>query len=296
MVAILLFALAVGVGGNPFLALLLVVPMSLSFAYAFGLLTQMIPRSGGDYMLVSRVIHPAIGWMSVFCMTTAGLLSNAFFGLAVVTAGVVPLCVAVGLVADWPGLVLWAQGAGSSKGWLIFFGLLMFAFAGIIQLGGWRRLLRIQNLFFWMVTASLGIVTIVTLFQSKGHFTDKFNSFAESFTNTPDAYGKTIADARKGWNRGRPELLLQRHASDDRRLRNHCDLQLLVDLRGRRAATGLDDQDGQQHGARRSHPTLPRRALHRDLLQDLRRGVPARRQRRLSAARRWRLPARRSST
>jgi basic amino acid/polyamine antiporter, APA family len=198
MVAILLFALAVGVGGNPFLALLLVVPMSLSFAYAFGLLTQMIPRSGGDYMLVSRVIHPAIGWMSVFCMTTAGLLSNAFFGLAVVTAGVVPLCVAVGLVADWPGLVLWAQGAGSSKGWLIFFGLLMFAFAGIIQLGGWRRLLRIQNLFFWMVTASLGIVTIVTLFQSKGHFTDKFNSFAESFTNTPDAYGKTIADAVKG--------------------------------------------------------------------------------------------------
>jgi basic amino acid/polyamine antiporter, APA family len=197
MVAILLFALAVGVGGNPFLALLLVVPMSLSFAYAFGLLTQMIPRSGGDYMLVSRVIHPAIGWMSVFCMTTAGLLSNAFFGLAVVTAGVVPLCVAVGLVAEWPGLVSWAQGAGSSKGWLIFFGLLMFAFAGIIQLGGWRRLLRIQNLFFWMVTASLGIVTIVTLFQSKGHFTDKFNSFAESFTNTPDAYGKTITDAVK---------------------------------------------------------------------------------------------------
>jgi APA family basic amino acid/polyamine antiporter len=197
-VAILLFALAVGVGGNPFLALLLVVPMSLSFAYAFGLLTQMIPRSGGDYMLVSRVIHPAIGWMSVFCMTTAGLLSNAFFGLAVVTAGVVPLCVAVGLVADWPGLVSWAQSAGTSKGWLIFFGLIMFAFAGIIQLGGWRRLLRIQNLFFWMVTASLGIVTIVTLFQSKGHFTDKFNSFAEGFTNNPDTYGKTIADAVKG--------------------------------------------------------------------------------------------------
>ena len=58
-------------------------------SYAFGLLTQMIPRSGGDYMLVSRVIHPAVGYVSVFCMTTAGLLSNAFFGLAVVTAGLV---------------------------------------------------------------------------------------------------------------------------------------------------------------------------------------------------------------
>ena len=87
MAAVLLFALAVGPGGNPYLALLLVVPMTLAFAYAFGLLTQMIPRSGGDYMLVSRVVHPAIGYVSVFCMTTAGLLSNAFFGLAVVTAG-----------------------------------------------------------------------------------------------------------------------------------------------------------------------------------------------------------------
>ncbi len=197
MVAVLLFALAVGAGGNPFLAILIVIPMSLAFSYAFGLLTQMIPRSGGDYMLVSRVMHPSIGWMSVFCMTTAGLLSNAFFGLAVMTAGIIPLCIAVGLIADWPGLVLWAQDAGTSKGWLIFFGLAMFAFSSVIQLWGWRTLLRIQNIFFWMVTASLGIVTIVTLLQSKGHFENKFNSFAEDFTNKPDAYQSTIATAAK---------------------------------------------------------------------------------------------------
>ena len=197
MVAILLFALAVGAGGNPFLAILLVIPMSLSFSYAFGLLTQMIPRSGGDYMLVSRVMHPSIGWMSVFCMTTAGLLSNAFFGLAVMIVGIVPLCVAVGLIADWPGLVLWAQEASTNKAWLIFFGLSMFAFCGIIQLWGWRTLLRIQNIFFWMVTASIGIVTLVTLFQSNSHFEDKFNSFAQEFTNKPDAYAGTIATAAK---------------------------------------------------------------------------------------------------
>src|SRR6266850_4312612 len=75
MAAVLLFALAVGPGGNPFLALLFVVPMTLSFAYSFGLLTQMIPRSGGDYMLVSRVIHPLVGIVSSFCMSMAGFLS-----------------------------------------------------------------------------------------------------------------------------------------------------------------------------------------------------------------------------
>ena len=197
MVAILLFALAAGAGGNPFLALLIVVPMSLSFAYAFGLLTQMIPRSGGDYMLVSRVIHPAIGYVSVFCMSTASLLSNAFFGLAVVTAGITPLCVSVGLIGGWPGLASWGQHAGASKGWLIFFGLIMFAFAGLMQLGGWRWILRLQNLFFWMVTASLGIVTLVTLFQSKHHFISKFNGFVQDITHKPDAYAGTIATAVK---------------------------------------------------------------------------------------------------
>src|SRR5437868_9237014 len=176
MAAVLLFALAVGPGGNPYLALLLVVPMTLAFAYAFGLLTQMIPRSGGDYMLVSRVVHPAIGYVSVFCMTTAGLLSNAFFGLAVVTAGLSPLCVSIGLIGDWPGLVSWGNHIATSKGWLLFFGLLMFAFAGVIQLWGWRWILRLQNFFFWMVTASLLLCGLMALILSKSHFISKLTA------------------------------------------------------------------------------------------------------------------------
>jgi APA family basic amino acid/polyamine antiporter len=197
MAAILLFALATGPGGNPYLALLLVVPMSLSFAYAFGLLTQMIPRSGGDYMLVSRVIHPAIGYVSVFCMTTASLLSNAFFGLAVVTAGLSPLCVSVGLIGDYPGLVSWGNDIATSKGWLLFFGLLMFAGAGAMQLWGWRWTLRIQNIAFWMVTTSLLLCGLMALILSKSHFVSKFNSFSEGITGQPGAYAGTIATAAK---------------------------------------------------------------------------------------------------
>ncbi len=195
MAAILLFALAVGPGGNIFIALLFVIPMILAFAYSFGLLTQMIPRSGGDYMLVSRVIHPAIGWMSVFAMTMAGLLSNAFFGLAVVISGLGPLLVAVGLIGGWPGVVSWGSTDVYQHKWELIFGFIMFAFAGFIQLGGWRWLLRIQNLFFWMVTASLLICGLVTLFTSKSHFISKFNDFARPLTGKADTYHDTIATA-----------------------------------------------------------------------------------------------------
>lgn len=197
MAAILLFALAVGPGGNPFLALLIVVPMSLAFAYSFGLLTQMIPRSGGDYMLVSRVTHPAVGYVSVFTMTMAGLLSNAFFGLAVVLVGLSPLCVAVGLIGHHPGLVSWGNHIAGSHGWLLFFGLLSFACAGLMQLGGWRWTLRIQNTLFWMVSASVLICGLVALFMPKGTFIHSFNDFARPYTNNPDTYHQTIDAAAK---------------------------------------------------------------------------------------------------
>ncbi len=195
LAAILLFALTVGPGGNPYLALLLVVPMSLAMSYTFGFLTQMIPRSGGDYMLVSRVIHPAVGYVSVFCMTTAGLLSNAFFALAVTTAGIAPLCAAIGLIGGYPDMVEFGSTVSTSKGWQIFFGLTMFAIAGAIQLAGWRPLLKIQNILFLMVTAALVICGLVALIQSKSSFIDNFNDFAQPFTGDPDSYGSTISAA-----------------------------------------------------------------------------------------------------
>ena len=102
----------------------------------------------------------------------------------------------MGLIGDWPGLVSWGVGVSTSKGWLIFFGLLMFAFAGAIQLGGWRWLLRIQNLFFWMVTASLLICGLVALFQSKSSFISNFNDFAQPITGNGDAYTATIRAAQ----------------------------------------------------------------------------------------------------
>jgi APA family basic amino acid/polyamine antiporter len=198
LAAVLLFALALGPGGNPFLALVLVVPMTLSFAYAFGFLTQMIPRSGGDYMLVSRVIHPAAGLISSFTMTMAGLLSNAFFGLAVVLSGLGPLLIGVGLIGHYPGAISFGQKISDiphHKGWAILFGLVMFAFAGAIQLAGWRWLLRIQNLLFAMVTLSLVVCGLVALFEPKHSFISHFNSFAKPYTGKPDTYHQAITAA-----------------------------------------------------------------------------------------------------
>ena len=65
--AALFFAFSLFPGGNFFFALVIDIPLVLAFAYSYGLLASMLPRTGGDYMLVTRIIHPVVGVISSVC-------------------------------------------------------------------------------------------------------------------------------------------------------------------------------------------------------------------------------------
>jgi APA family basic amino acid/polyamine antiporter len=189
------FVFALFPGGNYLVGLLLVIPMGLAMSYAFGLLTQMIPRSGGDYMLVSRVIHPMVGLISSFCMTLAGLLSNAFFGIAFVTIGLAPGLQGIGLVGHWPTLVQWSADI-QTKNWQIALGGLMMCLAALILAGGWGWTLRVQNTVFWLVTGTLAISVLIAVFTSHSTFISNFDSFAKSIGGGSGAYANTITTAQ----------------------------------------------------------------------------------------------------
>lgn len=197
LAAVFFFALTLAPGGNVYLGILLVLPMTLAFSYAFGLLTSMIPRSGGDYILVSRVIHPVGGLMSSFCLTMAGLLSNAFFGLAFVTVGLGPGLTGIGLIGHNTRLIKWGTTLSSSHKWQFIFGGLMMVAAGLIMTGGWRRVLRIQNTLFWMVTGSLLLCVVVAIFTTHSTFVHNFNNFARPYTHSGNTYAGVIAAATK---------------------------------------------------------------------------------------------------
>jgi APA family basic amino acid/polyamine antiporter len=184
------FVFALFPGGNYLVGLLLVIPMGLAMSYAFGLLTSMIPRSGGDYMLVSRVIHPSVGLISSFCMTLAGLLSNAFFGIAFVTIGLAPGLAGIGLVGDWPTLVEWSADI-QTKNWQIALGGLMMCLSALILAGGWSWTLRVQNIVFWIVTSTLALSVLIAVFTSHDSFISNLNSFAGD-----GAYQNTIKTAQ----------------------------------------------------------------------------------------------------
>jgi APA family basic amino acid/polyamine antiporter len=193
----LFFALSVFPGGNFFVGLLLAVPIMLGYSYTFGLLTAVIPRSGGDYMLVSRIIGPNAGVISSALMTVSQLLSLAYIGIAFVTTGVTPALQAIGVLTHSNGMVELGTTLSAHRGWELLVGSLTIFGAAAIHIGGWRRSLRIQTVIFWFAMAGVAVTAIVLLLTTRAGFIKDFNSFALPFTHNADTYSSTIKTAQE---------------------------------------------------------------------------------------------------
>lgn len=191
------FVFALFPGGNYLIGLVLTVPLVLAMAYSFGLLTSMIPRSGGDYMLVSRVIHPAAGLISSFCMTLAAMLSLAYFGVAFVTIGIGPALTGLGLIEHSHTLISWGTTIQADSAWKFAAGTAMLLVAALFLAGGWHLTLRIQNTVFWIVTLGLVAAIVPAIFTSRASFAKNFNRFLAPYTHQANSYNSVLAKATR---------------------------------------------------------------------------------------------------
>ena len=125
------------------LAGLLALPMACVYAY----FAAAMPRSGGDYVYISRTLHPYLGFLSswnwmVWLVTYTGIPAAylAQYGLS-------GLCREAGFAFDSPRLV--GYGDNFTRKWWIFAAgtILLTLFAIVFSLGT-RLYFRIQNVTF----------------------------------------------------------------------------------------------------------------------------------------------------
>lgn len=194
----LLFALSLFPGGNLYLGILLILPMTLAFSYAYGLLTAAMPRTGGDYTLVSRILHPSLGVGVAFFQAVAQFLSVNFFALAFVQIAIAPGLTAWGVIDNHPDLVQWGNTLATSQGWQMGLAVVMISLTALIMAGGWGWTSRVLLILAAMTLTGLAITLVVAIFTSHDSFISSFNEVVGGYTGTANSYDgvlKTAQDA-----------------------------------------------------------------------------------------------------
>ncbi|MGE5527314.1 MAG: APC family permease [Methanosarcina sp.] len=184
-------------GGSIWLGFALAFAIAIVLCVCYGLLTSAIPRSGGDYVLVSRVTHPVLGIISSFFWVASVILVIAFIAQTFVTIALAPSLTAVGLVGGHHSLVTAGETLATDKWWQFGIGTAVILVSAGLMAGGWRWTTRIMNS-LWVVTMiGLGSVFVFLLFKTHSGFIHSFNQFAGPVTGESDSYHGLIAAAQK---------------------------------------------------------------------------------------------------
>lgn len=182
-------------GANQILALVLVAALAVIQTVTYLFFTITMPRSGGEYMFISRTLHPSVGFAMSFSYTLMMLFYSA---LAAAQFGKMGLASLFQILAVKTGNMSWigpAEWASSPVGSFILGTILLFAF-GAILIREMKTYLRVQMITWIISVLGLVAVMVVLLTLSQGHFADAFNAYAKDFINDPNPYARVISEAK----------------------------------------------------------------------------------------------------
>jgi APA family basic amino acid/polyamine antiporter len=146
-------------GINPMVMAFLLVGVVVLFSiYAFGAMTAAMPRSGGGYVTISRVLHPYLGYMGAWMEFLATAISFGLIAVAVMEVVVFLFPSLIGLNNSF-----WTSGNPAvAEGALIGIGLIVVAFfTGIAMLGVGLTGKLLQVLFWIPAVLTVGVYALL---------------------------------------------------------------------------------------------------------------------------------------
>src|ERR1700704_157561 len=175
------FTLVAFPGADPVGVLVIAAIINIPVLIMFALLGASMPRVGGDYVWVSRILNPPLALISNLCMIMGGLLGAAYFAKFFSVFALGPALVAGGSLAHNNTLISWGNSFQTDKAWILAGALVMVALQTYILIRGTKSTFRWQNGAFLIAMFGIVVAFIVLAFASKGGFVSNFNALNKSF-------------------------------------------------------------------------------------------------------------------
>jgi amino acid transporter len=155
-------------GANIYLSTLIALGAAVPVSLVYAKLSAAYPRSGGDYVFVSRILHPAVAFMSNFSYCVWGTFYIGVSGVFLGVYGIAPLLRVLGAYENSTRLADAGNWFARDNGKFVMAVTVIAIFSLIFIFGGLRLYFRIQAVNFLIASAALAFVIVWALLASRG--------------------------------------------------------------------------------------------------------------------------------
>jgi amino acid transporter len=151
--------------------LILVIPILM-----YSWLASAMPRAGGEYVYISRIIHPALGFVAGLGITLTFVMITSMYAAWMAVVALSPVCAALGTVLDSSSLTS-LSATLSEQGWQFVVGVVAILACAVLNLYGWRIVLKVMRVIAVLLLITFLIMAILMATNSTSDFASSFSQY-----------------------------------------------------------------------------------------------------------------------
>ncbi|MHA1581454.1 MAG: amino acid permease [Candidatus Baldrarchaeia archaeon] len=169
-------------GANLWLAMAYVTIFSIFLTMTYAMLSSVMPRAGGDYVFISRTLHPAIGFAANWNMMLTQFLWGGAITIFFVVMAISPVLGTLGIIFGNTWLLNAAKILSTSAEWIFGIGILVIIIVGVVAVLGLKRLMWFLRVGYVLGFLSLAIILGTLLATNNQTFVEAFNMIAAEYS------------------------------------------------------------------------------------------------------------------
>ncbi|HZC99081.1 MAG TPA: APC family permease [Actinomycetes bacterium] len=167
-------------GANIILVVVIAAVLAIVPALLYGWLGTAMPRSGGDYVFVSRIMGPLLGFAANFNITAWYVLVMANFALLLAPFGLSAALATTGVATDSRSLVDWSTTV-TGKGWQFGTGAAVLVVTALMMSLRPRAWIRIFMVLFLLSLVGVVIAAVLMVIHGRADFQASLTRFGTTY-------------------------------------------------------------------------------------------------------------------